>query len=96
MMTTQPSQLNPFYGVQTIGLFGIPQIEATRYWLAAWRAQEGPFPAPPGITVWLPIPQTDKLAEYVQAVAGTAEDLDAELEAASIEHLMKDEQADEQ
>ncbi len=91
-MTTQPSQLNPFYPVQTIGFLGTATGELEQPWWGMWRAQIEPFPA--RVVVCLPSPEQQTLAAYVRQMAGTAADLDTDLEAAGIEHLLRDDQAD--
>jgi hypothetical protein len=52
------------------------------------------------IDLWLAQQQRaavhDAIASYARHVAGTSDDLDVELEAASVEHLVKANQADDQ
>lgn len=92
--STQPSQLNPFYPFQTFGL--LATVEPTQAGWASWRAQIEPFPVATYVIGWLPTHPADALAAYVQEMAGTAADLDEELEAAGTEHLLRDDRIDEQ
>ncbi len=98
-MRIQPSQLNPFYPVQTIGFVGTATGELAQPWWGMWRAQIEPFPTAPRLAVWLPsLPSTgqEALAAYVRQMAGTTADLDTDLEASGIEHLLRDDQAEPQ
>ncbi len=93
-MTTQPSQLNPFYSVQTIGFFGTATGDLGLPWWGMWRAQVEPFPTAPRVAVWLPSTNQEALAAYVRRMAGTTADLDTELEAAGIENLLQHDPTD--
>lgn len=95
-MTTQPSQLNPFYPIQTIGFFGTGAGELEQPLWGMWRAQLEPFPTPAELVVCLPSGEQESLAAYVRQMAGTPADLDHELEAAGIEHLLQNDQTEEQ
>jgi hypothetical protein len=95
-MNMQPSQLNPFYPFHTVGLYGTATAELAQTWWGAWKAQAEPFPGPPQIIAWFPSHPDHELTDYVREVAGTAADLDTELEAAGIECLMQDNQSNEQ
>ena len=89
-MNTNPSQLNPLYPFETVGLCGT-LAPAAQPW-CTWRPQVQPFP---GVIIRTAIlSPTDELAVYVQQMAGTPSDLDSELECASLE-VFGDDRPDE-
>lgn len=94
-MSTQPSQLNPFYAYQTVGLFGTATAEMVQPW-GAWKAQAEPFPSLAPILSLFPARRNDELVAYVREMAGTSADLDSVLETAAVEHLLRENQAEGQ
>jgi hypothetical protein len=96
MDTMQPSQLNPIYPLRAVGLSqcGLEQPS----W-SFWNAQVEPFPAIVQRVIWFPPVEEQldlDLASYIEITAGTAADLDPALETATIEHLLRDDQAERQ
>ena len=92
----EPSQLNPIYPLRTVGL---SQCGFEQPSWSLWKAQIEPFPAIVQPVIWFsPVEvQLDlDLASYIQVTAGTPADLDPALEAAAIEHLLRDDQAERQ
>lgn len=101
-MKMQPSQLAPLYPFDLVGnvdgtISGVWQRSGD------WGAQGQPspylFPVMMLPAHWFVTEEEDRcvdLAAYVEGVAGTAADLDPALEAAAIEFMLRDNQAEPQ